>query len=495
MLAERLEPPTVGVRNTPDAPEAPRRPRRAQAVVWGLWAVLSAGLVGYVAWAANENTPFADDLELVPLYTGAQPFTPSWLWEPYNEHRLPLPRLVLGLGGVLTNHDYRTGAYCSVALLAAMTAGMLLTARRLRGFTTLTDAFFPLALLHWGQYETLVISYALNLAASAALGSAALFVIVRVRGVPTARQAILYALCLFALPLCGSSGVALVPALALWLAVGGVVRWRDGRPHARRDGALLLALAAAALAQVAVYLAGLRQVATPFKSPGIDASLRTFAQFLTNCLGPAAQSLWPASGVVVLLLGAATVWKLVRDWQDRPADRLRTEGMLLWGGALVSLGLGIGWGRAGLGETAGLATRYVTLAAPLLCLVYLAWVAVPGSRLTRNLPAVLCLLAVGLFVPSTCYGLYRGQMRRDRLAALRADVQKGRTPEELARDWGAVIFLPDSEGRVAEWFTLLRDAGQGPYRGLTVSPQNPPTRPRPEADPGAKPVDGSRDGG
>jgi hypothetical protein len=128
--------------------DAARCPGLAAVVVWGVWAIMSAGLVGYLAWIAGENCPLADDLELVPVYTGAQPVTASWLWEPYNEHRLPLPRLLLVLAGAATRHDYRSGLVCSAALLVAVAAAMILTARRVRGFTALPDAFFPLALLH-----------------------------------------------------------------------------------------------------------------------------------------------------------------------------------------------------------------------------------------------------------------------------------------------------------------------------------------------------------
>ena len=174
-------------------------------IVWGVWAVMSAGLVGYV-WLVNDDFPIADDWHLVPVYTGTEPVTPSWLWGQYNEHRMPLPLALLVLGGYATGHDYRTGVLLNALVLSALAALMIVTAGRLRGGLRLTDAFFPIVLLHWGQYETLLIGLALNLVLSAALAGVMLLIVLRVQGTATLRQGVLFGLCLLALPLCGSTG-------------------------------------------------------------------------------------------------------------------------------------------------------------------------------------------------------------------------------------------------------------------------------------------------
>src|SRR5262249_41651422 len=151
-------------------------------------------------------------------------------------------------------HDYRAGGVLVALTLSALAGLFVLTAGRLRGGPSFADAFFPLALLHWGQSETLLIGYSLNHATSVAFAGLALAGVVGLRGAPSLRQGGTYGSCLLALPLCGSDGAALLPALAVWLACAGASRWRSGRPHGRRDGAVMLGLALAAGALLAAYL-------------------------------------------------------------------------------------------------------------------------------------------------------------------------------------------------------------------------------------------------
>jgi hypothetical protein len=82
----------------------------------------------------------------------------------------------------------------------------------------------------------------------------------------------------------------------------------------------------------------------------------------------------------------------------------------------------------------------------------------------------------GLLIVSSSYGLFRGRLRHDRLAGICADVRGGRTPVEIGRDWAPVIASPSQEQRVADWFTMLRDARQGPYQDLPAGSQDVPPR-------------------
>jgi hypothetical protein len=427
--------------------------RLRTAFVWGVWAVLSAGLVGYVGFV-NDDFPTLDDWHLVPVYTGNQPVTPAWLWEQYNEHRLPLPKLLLVLGGLVSGHDYRAGMFASALALSGLAALMVLTAGRLRGGPRFADAFFPLALLHWGQYETLIISFALNLVASTVLAGLALVIVVRLRGAPTLRQGVLFGLCVLALPLCGSNGAALVPALALWLAVAAVTRWRSGDAHGRRDGLVMMALAVAAVVLLAVYLLGLEKQATTPR-PGPSEAARTAVEFLAEGLGPFAKTLWPLSGVVVAALALCTLLQLARDWRTAPANRLRVLGLLGFGGAMLCLAVGIGLARG-----SGFATRYATMATPALCLAYF----VGRDALRPVVPLGLFVLMAACLVPNMAVGVRRGENRRTYMRQLQADVAGGMTPDELAKKWAADIFVPGGEAMVRERFEMLRRAGQGPYR-------------------------------
>ncbi len=428
------------------------RQRTAAIFVWSVWAVLSVALVGYVGFV-NEDFPTLDDWHLVPVYTGHQPVTASWLWEQYNEHRLPLPKLLLVLAGLVSNHDYRVGMFLSAVALSGLAALLLTAAARLGGGPRFADAFFPLALLHWGQYETLIISYAINLVTSTALVGLVLATLLRIRGFPTLRQGIVLGICLLALPLCGTNGAVLVPALALWLAVAGITRWRSGQVHGRRDGMVMLGMAIAAAVLLAVYLRSLDRLSGKPQA-GLEDVARVAVQFLAEGFGPVGKQFWPLSGVAVAATALATVVTLAGDWRRFPAERLRTFGLLCLGGAMMTLAIAIGWGRGSVG------TRYVTLAAPALCLAYCV------SRAARQ-PLIgwglFAIMAAALFI-NTGVGRERGENRRGYLRQLEADVAAGMSPTALAEKWAAFIYHSDGVATVAERFEMLRQAGQGPYK-------------------------------
>jgi hypothetical protein len=421
---------------------------------------MSAGLVGYV-WLVNDDFPMADDWHLVPVYTGHQPVNLAWLWSQYSAHRLPLPQLLLVLGGAVTGHDYRTGVLLSALVLAGLAGLMIVTAGRLRGGVSLSDAFFPLALLHWGQSETLLIGFALNLVASTALSGMALLLLVRASGAPTLRQGLLFGLCLLALPLCGSNGAALVPPLAAWLAVAGLARWRCGGAHGRRDGAALLALALASAGLLAAYLLSLKEVPGTPPRAALFPAARTALEFLAGAFGPFAKTTWPLSGAVVAALALATVVKLAHDVRRVPAQRLRALGFLCFGAAMLCLAASIGWGRGVLGSQAGFETRYAAPAVPALCLAYFVGREAPRPLIARG----LFVLMAALLVVNTGKGLTRAAARRERMRELQADVARGLTPAEMAKKWGDFIIGPGGEAALTERFEMLRQARQGPYAG------------------------------
>src|SRR5262249_34261694 len=114
--------------------------------VWGVWAALVAANVALVLKYRVGSLPTVDEWRFV-----SQPLTFEWLWEQYYEHRLPLAKFAGLAVTQLTGYAFRFGNFLSIALVAAVAAGVLLTARRLRGRFSFADAFFPLALLNVGQ--------------------------------------------------------------------------------------------------------------------------------------------------------------------------------------------------------------------------------------------------------------------------------------------------------------------------------------------------------
>src|SRR5262249_22179974 len=158
-----------------------------------------------------------------PHATGNGAPTAGWLWALHSEHRLPLPRLVLLALLELTGLDFRAGMVVNALALASLSAGLIVAAGPLRGRAGVAAAFFALMLLRWGHAENLLWSWQVGFILPTCLAGTVLLVIVRQGTRLTAAGAAAAGVCLVLLPLCGANGVALVPALALWLGGAGVV--------------------------------------------------------------------------------------------------------------------------------------------------------------------------------------------------------------------------------------------------------------------------------
>ena len=98
------------------------RDRIKLSVVLFVWLVM---LNGHAALTARygRNVPIWDDWDLVPTATGHQPVTAQWLWSQHNEHRVPIPRLLLLAMLRLSGIDFRAGMYFNVAGTAALALG------------------------------------------------------------------------------------------------------------------------------------------------------------------------------------------------------------------------------------------------------------------------------------------------------------------------------------------------------------------------------------
>ena len=114
--------------------------------VWITW-IIGTGLLFLHVRHYARNFPYWDDWGLVPVITGHEPVTLKWAWAQHNEHRMPVPKLILT--GLLrwVASDFRTGLYFNAGLLSSSAALMIVLAHRLRGHQRLTDAVLPLSIL------------------------------------------------------------------------------------------------------------------------------------------------------------------------------------------------------------------------------------------------------------------------------------------------------------------------------------------------------------
>ena len=131
----------------------------ASVIVLMILALTLISAIGFVA-AYGANVPFGEDWEVMaPVLAGKQAITLQWLWSQSNEHRVPLPKLLLLGLSKLANSDFRAGMFFNVLALGAVSLAMIRAASRIRGRMSYCDCFFPLVFLHWGHFENLLWSW------------------------------------------------------------------------------------------------------------------------------------------------------------------------------------------------------------------------------------------------------------------------------------------------------------------------------------------------
>ncbi len=429
--------------------------------VWILWALMVLAALTYVA-ERTDPIPLGEDWEPLPVVVGHRAVSAAWMWELDYEWREPIPRLAIVALIRLSGFDFRAPRFCSVLLLGLAAFALIRAAGQLRGFTRVTDAFFPLVLLHWGQSRPLLQIMFLDYVLTIALAVGVLLVMLKHPGGPPLRAGLLAALCLLGLPLCGAVGVAVAPPLILWLGYAGVRRLRSSEPGGRRDGAWLLSLAALAVGLLGLYFAGYRWPPEAPRAPSLVAALTTAAQFLGMSIGPFGQAGWPYSAFGVILLSLAGAAALLAVWRERPQERVRTAGLLLFVVSCWLLALSVGIGRSGFGEEIGFMDRYITSSTLILCVLYLIWDMAGTPRTGRVIQFFLFGLMLALLPYNARIGLGKRNTLALREKALMKDVRAGLTPKEVAaRHWH---YFYRSEGKFSRFLDMMRQAQIGPYR-------------------------------
>ena len=454
--------------------------RPAAALVWLVWAMTLASILASIA-RDGRNIPFEEDWLMVAPMTGHEPDLPRWLWSQNSEHRLPLPRLV-NLVLLRATGDFRSTMVFDTLALAAVAAAMILVARALRnGRTSVADAFFPLLLLHLGNWDNLVWGWQIQFVLPTVLVCALLLVIVARPTAPTRLATGVAALALVGLPLSGANGLLFAPTLAGWLAYSAWTR-RRGAPVVQ-SAASWLPLGAAMLATLlcAVYFIGYQSSPWNAPSPGPVASLATSGKFLALSVGPAAAKSWVLFGAIVSAVLLASLIALAAAWRKEYDEHLRILGLLAFFGAVAMLALAVGWGRAGrTAETGQMPTRYVLLAAPGLCAAYFTALLYGRSRMWRRLPGALATLVALLFPFNTRAGFQRRAWFGAGFTAFEYDLDAGAPGAELAHRHYEFMLHWDERLMVVS-LRQLHDAGVGSFKRWEPDPVGRPAVVEPAA--------------
>ncbi len=164
---------------------------------------------------------------------------------------------------------------------------MLLLARRLRGSTSVTDIVLPLSILNVGQTESMMI----GLRSEPGLVRLDLLRADRDRQAsPTERPgwslALKFGLCLVLLPLCGGSGLVMLPPLVFWLIGYVSWGWWSGREPGGAARAVGMGMLMACLAIVTIYMSGYVKPAQHPFAPSIVSSVSTTLECLALVIYP-----------------------------------------------------------------------------------------------------------------------------------------------------------------------------------------------------------------
>jgi hypothetical protein len=416
--------------------------------VGAVWLMLTAGSLTYVARFAGAD-PFGDEWDLMPGVAYQTPYLP-WLWAQHNEHRLPLPKLIFTWLLRAGPFDARAGGFATVLVLSAVSFGLMRAAKRLRGQTDYSDAFFPIAFLNWGHFENYLIGFQIGFAMSAGLAIGWLLAALDWIERRERSSAKWFGIFLLLLPLCGAHGLVYAPPLgiaSLWLV-------RAGPPSVRVGVGLACA---GAWAVSAAYFLGYQRPPTHPASAGVAASWTIALETLALGWGWCGQMTWPASGAMIAAFIVATGALLAASFRSDPD---RTLAFLAVGAGTITLAGGIGWGRSGFGPLAGFAVRYGILMLPLMAAGYLAWLRFNGSLA----PMTLFTISVLFLTQHARTGLAEGRANARKMAAFATDLRAGLGDDELARKHADLYPNP---AVLAERIRLLRSSGIARYAAPT----------------------------
>jgi hypothetical protein len=454
--------------------------------VWGVWLGMAAILANFVR-EFGLNMPMWDDWHIMPWIVGTRSLSLDWLWSVWADHRAPLTRLIIYIMARLTGGDFRACMWLSVVILSTLAAAAILVARRIRGRQAFADAIFPLILMQIGHSPHVLQSWNLQNTGVTGLIGALLLLIACSPAPWTLLRGLAAVLCVWLMPLSGSTGIAMLPPMALCLGITGVWQWFSlASPHAASEGSsgwsvrdtagICALLGLGSLILVPAYFHGWSRSSPP--SPDYWTALNGAVMFLSTSFGGATSLFWPLTGVVVLGLAIASFSLLCRVLKTQPEERVRAFSLLCFLVGMAAVGGAAGWGRSGLRPDYCLDMRYSVLSAPALMAVYLGAVAYYPTTIGRWIQVFVCCAAFVL-APLNYEMTYGGasKIRTDLLSFL-ADMRSGIPDEILIKRHRWIVpawtddqtALNNEKGLVQPGMYELRKAGIGPWKELVSMP-------------------------
>ena len=349
---------------------------------------------------------------------GAEPAGP-WLWQQHNEHRMLLSRLIYYPLFQIT-HDFRAGMFLQIAMMSAISLGLMTLAAKLRGRPAWPDAFFPVSLLHLGHWENFIMGYQICFALFLALVTGLVVVALRTTRETAFCSGVWAGVLTLLVALTGGSGLVMSLPVVAWILYLAVIVARDGQ---KARAITLIVLAFIPVAYIGLYSIGYQRP-PGHQPPSLNplAVVPVAGEVLAMALGVGVSGVWWFVFAVEFVLSIATVMLLIRENRE---DRTSALGLIAVAFGVCGVALAIGVGRAPMGLS-GLWSRYAFLAWPLLGLIYLVW----AKAGRKWVPMLLCVAAAIAFQTNTFTGLIFGTRIHSNYEQVESDSLRG-VPVEL----------------------------------------------------------------
>jgi hypothetical protein len=444
--------------------------------VWGFWALLTAQAL-FCLYLYGCKTPYLEDWHFIAPITGQRQPTWSWFWEQAGgDHRIPVLRALFYLDFKLLGIDVRPILYLNLALFVVLAAGMIWAARRVRGVTTFSDAFFPILLLTTGHAEVLMFAQTYVYIATTFLAGAILIIQMACGPRLKPGPALAAGLCLVFLPLTYSGGVAFAPFLGLWMAYTGYHLLKSSDPVDRRAGYICLLSTLAAFLIVAGYVTGYHRHRIDYQEDvtsvriGPVEVVKTILKFLAISLGPwARRPAYPFSAILVvamLLVCAACLATSLR--RREPGRRSTAVGLSLYLMAYLVLALAMGVARASWGRDSLLYPRFAVVSAPLMFGVYFIWECCgPARWIGLGRMILFTIVACNLSLSNNIGA--ESTWRKEESLQFERGVRNGVSIPRLVSKYARATNHHQDE--LEAWLKDLRNSKIGNYRFLPPDPK------------------------
>ncbi len=325
--------------------------------------------------------------------------------------------------------------------------------------------FFPVLLLHIGNWENFYWTWQFTFVLATILTCILITVIVKNKRIIHIRQALIAAMCMIFLPLCGANGLLYLLPVIPWLAFEGYLHFRlKGTGTNKRVGYILLCATALTILIIIAYFIGYERPQWYPPSPGILITLKTSMMFMALGFGPIAAASWGLSGFfVVLLIISTTALLLFSILKFGKAESRRAFWLLLFLGGNVIFALAMGYGRATMVPKLGLPMRYVLLAVPTLIICYSSW-QLYGSPVTRKIIQWgLFIIMLLLLFQNTRKGFFWRNWYLEGTDAVLQDIKKGVPRSELVTRHQKFLLHWDRD-MLTNGMQQLKQAGMGPLK-------------------------------